>query len=191
MSVGASFKGELVDSSQAVSLVQARRATRAKRSALCASYRWLGALSLADHLRSHAVDYRLPQSCVNVAGINAVWQSPKPSLHFLGVEPLCEDQVLGLTQRGIETVRAKGLTAGDAVDRDPAQDGCELEGDCFEWLRKSCERLGLETFDIDFDEFRLAIAFDQFVQGDRRSDEPAGPTLTTPAGRRRRRRDKA
>ena len=72
---------------------------------------------------------------------------------------------MGLAQSGIVTVRAKRPTAGHAVDRDSAQDRCEFEGECLDRSRKSCERLNLETFDIDFGKNRLAITFDQLVKG--------------------------
>src|SRR5205807_879559 len=132
-----------------------------------------------------------PQARVNVAGISAVGQRLEPSLYCFSIDPLCEGQALGLAQSGIVTVRAKRPTAGHAVDRDSAQDRCEFEGECLERPRKSRERLGLETFDIDLGKNRLAMTFDQLVQGDRRRDESAGPTLATPARRRRRRGDKA
>ena len=131
------------------------------------------------------------QTRVNVAGISAVWQRLYPSLYGLGIGPLCEGQALGLAQSGIVTVRAERLTAGYAINRDSAQDRCEFEGECLEGPRKSRERLGLETFDIDFGKNRLAMTFDQLVQGDCRSDKAPGPTLTPPARRRRRRGDKA
>jgi hypothetical protein len=97
------------------------------------------------------------QSSVNVAGISAVWQRLEPSLYCLGIDPLCEGQALGLAQSGIVTVRAERPTAGYAVNRDLAQDRCEFEGECLEGPRKSRERLGLETFDIDFGKNRLMI----------------------------------
>src|SRR5262249_741365 len=132
-----------------------------------------------------------PEARVDVAGIRAVRQRLEPSLYNLSTDPLCEGQVLALAQSGIVTVRAERPTAGHAVDRDLAQNRREFEGECLERPRKSCERLGLETFHIDFGKNRLAMTFDQLVQGDCRSDEPAGPTLATPAGRRRRCSDKA
>ena len=134
--------------------------------------------------------FRSPAAHVNIAGIGVVRQRLKPLLYCLGINPLWEDQALGLAQSGIETVRAEDSAAGDAVDCDPAQYSREFEGECLEWPRKSCERLGLETFHVDFDKSRLTMTFDQLVQADCRNDEPAGPALTTPSRRRRRRCNK-
>ena len=86
---------------------------------------------------------------------------------------------MGLAQSGIVTVRAKRPTTGHAVDRDSAQDRCEFEGECLDRSRKSCERLSLETFDIDFGKNRLAITFDQLVKGDCRSNASAGRRTAT------------
>ena len=130
------------------------------------------------------------QARVDVAGISAVRQRLEPSFYYLSIDPLCEGKALALAQSGIVTVRAERSTAGHAVDRDPTQKRREFEGECLERSRKSCKCLGLETFDIDFGKNRLAMTFDQLVQGDCRSDEPAGPTLATPARRRRRCSDK-
>jgi hypothetical protein len=110
---------------------------------------------------------------------------------LLGINPLWEGQALGLAQSGIETICAEGAPADQAVECDPAQYGREFEGECLEWPGKSSERLGLEPVDVDFDKSRFAMTFDQLVQDDCRSDEPAGPALTTPSRRRRRRCNKA
>jgi hypothetical protein len=121
---------------------------------------------------------------VDVAGISAVPQRLKPSLYCLEINPSWESQALGLPQSGIETVCAEGSTASHAADRDSAQYSCEFEGECLKWPRESCECLGLETFDVDFDKSRLAMTFDELVQGDCRSDKPVGPALTTPSRER-------
>jgi hypothetical protein len=94
---------------------------------------------------------------VYVAGISARWQRLEPSLYCLSIDPLCEGQALGLSQSGIVTVGAERPTAGYAVDRDLAQDRREFEGECLERPRKSGQRLGLETLDIDFGKNRLAM----------------------------------
>jgi hypothetical protein len=88
----------------------------------------------------------------------------QPGRHRISTDPLPMGQRLAFAKRTVETRIAERTTALDAGAGDLALDRREFKRKRPHLLRKTCQRFGLETLDVDFDEGWLAVLCNQGIQ---------------------------